>query len=115
MHAPTARLCQSVLSKKQTLAIHPNKTRQAMCLAIPGRIKSIEAPEGAIRKAKVAFGPILKEAWLDMLPEAREGDYVLVHAGVAINLVNEKEAFAAFDYLERYGGLDELLPEQDLC
>ena len=45
-----------------------------------------------------------------MVPKAKEGDYVLVHAGVAINLVNEKEALRAFSYLKKYGGLEELLP-----
>ena len=45
-----------------------------------------------------------------MLPKAKEGDYVLVHAGVAINLVDKKEALRAFTYLEQYGGLDELIP-----
>ena len=45
-----------------------------------------------------------------MTPQAKEGDYVLVHAGVAINLVNEKEALKTFSYLKRYGGLEELLP-----
>ncbi len=84
-----------------------------MCLAIPGRIQSIDSSDGFIRRAKVAFGSIVKEAWLDMLPEAGVGDYVLVHAGVAINLVNAFEAQKAFDFLERYGGLDELLPEQE--
>ncbi|HQU59277.1 MAG: HypC/HybG/HupF family hydrogenase formation chaperone [Phaeodactylibacter sp.] len=86
-----------------------------MCLAIPGRIQSIDSSDAPIRRAKVAFGSILKEAWLDMLPEASVGDYVLVHAGVAINLVNESEAQKAFDYLERYGGLDDLLPEKELA
>lgn len=82
-----------------------------MCLAIPGRIKQILSQNGSIRKAKVAFGQIIKDAYLDMTPTAKVGDYVLVHAGVAINLVNEKEAQKTFKYLEKYGGLDELLPD----
>ena len=47
-----------------------------------------------------------------MIPKAKEGDYVLVHAGVAINLVDEKEALRTFSYLKQYGGLEELLPEK---
>ena len=82
-----------------------------MCLAIPGKIKSIEQTEGLIRRAKVVFGSIIKEAYLDMIPQAKEGDYVLVHAGVAINLVNEEEALRTFVHLEQYGGLEDLLPE----
>ena len=81
-----------------------------MCLAIPGRIKSISTSKELARKAKVAFGSIIKDVYLDMIPKAKEGDYVLVHAGVAINLVDEKEALRTFSYLKRYGGLEELLP-----
>ena len=81
-----------------------------MCLAIPGRIKSITVSEELVRKAKVVFGSIIKDVYLDMTPQAQEGDYVLVHAGVAINLVNEVEALKTFSYLKRYGGLEELLP-----
>lgn len=83
-----------------------------MCLAIPGRIKSISISKKLVRKAKVVFGSIIKDVYLDMLPKAKEGDYVLVHAGVAINLVDEKEALRTFSYLKRYGGLEDLLPEQ---
>ena len=83
-----------------------------MCLAIPGRIKSISISKKLVRKAKVVFGSIIKDVYLDMIPKAKEGDYVLVHAGVAINLVDEKEALRTFSYLKRYGGLEELLPEQ---
>jgi len=81
-----------------------------MCLAIPGRIKSISISKELVRKAKVTFGSIVKDVYLDMTPQAKEGDYVLVHAGVAINLVNETEALKTFSYLKRYGGLEELLP-----
>ena len=83
-----------------------------MCLAIPGQIKSISISKEFVRKAKVVFGSIIKEVYLDMVPKAKEGDYVLVHAGVAINLVDEKEALRTFSYLKRYGGLEELLPEK---
>ena len=76
-----------------------------MCLAIPGKIKSIHSTTELVRKAKVAFGSIIKDVYLDMVPRAKEGDYVLVHAGVAINLVDKKEALRVFSYLERYGGL----------
>lgn len=82
-----------------------------MCLAIPGRIKTINVSEQLVRKAKVVFGNIVKDVYLDMIPQATEGDYVLVHAGVAINLVNEKEALKTLSYLKQYGDLEEeLLP-----
>lgn len=84
-----------------------------MCLAIPGKIKSIELQyNGLVRMAKVSFGGVIKEASLEMVPQAKEGDYVLVHVGVAISIVNEEEAEKIFGYLREAGELDELEPEQ---
>ena len=83
-----------------------------MCLAIPGKIKSIETLyEGTVRMAKVQFGGITKEASLEMVPHAKIGDYVLIHVGVAISVVDEKEAMLTFKYLEEAGELDELNSE----
>jgi len=91
-----------------------------MCLAIPGKIKSIEMQYGGmVRMAKVLFGGITKEASLEMLPDADVDDYVLVHVGVAISKVNEEEAQKTFKYLEEIGELgeledvDEYLPKTD--
>lgn len=81
-----------------------------MCLAIPGKIKSISYEyDGLVRMAKVQFGGITKEASLEMVPAAKEGDYVLVHVGVAIRIVNEEEAMLTFKYLEEIGEIDELI------
>lgn len=81
-----------------------------MCLAIPGRIQTIEDRyDGLVRIAKVQFGSIVKEASLEMLPAAQVGDYVLVHVGVAISLVNEEEAKKSFEYLSQIGEIDELV------
>ncbi|MEO0330182.1 MAG: HypC/HybG/HupF family hydrogenase formation chaperone [Bacteroidota bacterium] len=83
-----------------------------MCLAIPGKIKSIEMQyDGTVRMAQVLFGGITKEATLEMVPHAQEGDYVLVHVGVAISVIDEKEAKETFQYLKEVGELDELNPE----
>ncbi|MEM6297110.1 MAG: HypC/HybG/HupF family hydrogenase formation chaperone [Bacteroidota bacterium] len=80
-----------------------------MCLAVPGKIKSIEIMHnGMVRMAKVSFGGIIKEASLEMLPDAGIDDYVLVHVGVAISKVNEEEAQKTFKYLEEIGELGEL-------
>ena len=80
-----------------------------MCLAVPGKIKSIESQmDGLVRMAKVSFDGILKEASLELVPEAKEGDYVLIHVGIAISLVDEEEAKKTFDYLRQIGDLDEL-------
>lgn len=81
-----------------------------MCLAIPGKIKTIESQfDGMVRMAKVSFGGIIKEASLEMVPHAKEGDYVLVHVGVAISVVDEEEARKTFQYLEQMGEVEEEL------
>ncbi|MFD2935152.1 HypC/HybG/HupF family hydrogenase formation chaperone [Spirosoma flavum] len=86
-----------------------------MCLAIPGKIKSIEYQyNGLIRMARVAFGGIIKEASLDMVPHAKEGDYVLVHVGVAISIVDEEEAEKTFAYLREIGDLDDLVESSQI-
>jgi hydrogenase expression/formation protein HypC len=62
-----------------------------------------------VRMAKVSFGGIVKEASLEMLPAANVGDYVLVHVGIAISIVDEAEAAKSFDYLKEIGEIDELV------
>ena len=76
-----------------------------MCLAIPGKITAItEELDTTFRKGKVSFGGIIKEINLFMVPEAKIGDFVLVHVGVAINIVDEEEAQKTFSYLKQMGG-----------
>lgn len=83
-----------------------------MCLAIPGKIKSISMEyDGKIKMAKISFGGIIKDATLDMVPTAKVDDYVLVHVGVAISIVDEVEANRVFEYLEQMGETDELCPD----
>ena len=85
-----------------------------MCLAIPGKIKSIRTEyDGKIKMAKVSFGGIIKDATLDMVPDAKVDDYVLVHVGVAISIVNEEEAARTFKYLEEMGEIEEELVIKD--
>jgi len=80
-----------------------------MCLAIPGRVKSIEPfKEGVMRMGKVEMGGIVKEINLQLVPDAKEEDYVLVHVGVAISIVDEEEAKASLDFLNQMNELDEL-------
>ncbi len=82
-----------------------------MCLAIPGKLTSISAQlDETFRFGKVSFGGIMKEVNLSMVPEARVGDYVLVHVGVAISVVDELEAQQTFQYLKQMGEVDELEP-----
>jgi hydrogenase expression/formation protein HypC len=78
-----------------------------MCLAIPGKLIAVtDELDQTFRKGKVSFGGITKEINLFMVPEARVGDYVLVHVGVAISTVDEEEAKKTFSYLEQMGEVD---------
>lgn len=80
-----------------------------MCLAIPGLILSIESSQsGTLRVAEVSFAGIVKKASLEMLPEARKGDYVLVHVGVAISIIDEAEAHKVYEFLKDFGELKDL-------
>lgn len=86
-----------------------------MCLAIPGKIESIETiHDGLVKMAKVSFGGILKEASLEMLPDAAIGDYVLVHVGVAISKIDEAEAAKSFEYLKEIGEIEELIEHSQI-
>jgi hydrogenase expression/formation protein HypC len=78
-----------------------------MCLAVPGKILSIEGEDFA-RSARVSFGGIVKEVSLAYVPEAAVGDYAIVHVGFAISLLDEQEALRTFDYLKLMGELAEL-------
>ena len=79
-----------------------------MCLAIPGKIESITGDDPLSRMGKINFGGILKEACLAYVPEARIGDYVIVHVGFALNVVDEEEAQKVFEYLKQMEELGEL-------
>lgn len=82
-----------------------------MCLAIPGKIESItDQLDEIFRIGKVSFGEIRKDINLSLVPEAKIGDYVLVHVGVAISIVDEVEAKRTFDLLLQMGETDELEP-----
>ena len=70
-----------------------------MCLAVPGEIVSIDASDSVTRMGRVSFAGVVKEIALAMVPEAQLGQYVLVHAGVAISIVDEEEAEKIFEYL----------------
>lgn len=80
-----------------------------MCLAVPGKIIHIEEGIDIIhRKGKVNFGGIIKEVSLAYVPEAKLGDYCIVHVGFAISIVDEEEAEKVFAYLKEMDDLQEL-------
>jgi hydrogenase expression/formation protein HypC len=79
-----------------------------MCLAVPGKILSVEGDDPVLRCGRVDFSGIVKRINLAYVPEAKIGDYVLVHVGFAISTVDEEEARQVFEYLQKIGDLAEL-------
>jgi len=79
-----------------------------MCLAVPGKILSIDGTDPIFRTGKVSFGGIQKQINLAYVPEAKVDDYVLVHVGFAISIIDEAEAEEVFGYLREMGELMEL-------
>ena len=73
-----------------------------MCLGIPGEIVSIEEG-GQLRTAKVRFGGATRDVYLDLVPDAQVGDYVIVHVGFALSKIDADEAGNVFDMLRTLG------------
>jgi hydrogenase expression/formation protein HypC len=72
-----------------------------MCLAVPGQILSVRDGDAYMRAGEVRFGGIVKEVNLALVPEALVGDYVVVHAGFAISILDESEAQQVFEYIRQ--------------
>lgn len=70
-----------------------------MCLAVPGKITEIYESKGLLM-GKVDFGGVTREACLAYVPEARVGDYTIIHVGFALNLIDEKEAMETLALLD---------------
>ena len=82
-----------------------------MCLSIPGKLIEITAQLDEIfRTGKVSFDGVVKEVSLTLVPEAKVGDYVMVHVGAAISLVDEEEAKKTFELLKQLDELNDLYP-----
>jgi hydrogenase expression/formation protein HypC len=78
-----------------------------MCLAVPGKIISIDNSNSNLKMAKVNFGGIIKEACIQWLDDVSIGDYVVVHAGFALNKVNEEEAEETISMLNELSDLTD--------
>jgi hydrogenase expression/formation protein HypC len=75
-----------------------------MCLGIPGKI--VETfDSGSLRMARIDYGGVVKEACLAYVPEAKSGDYVLVHAGFALNVLSPEEAEETLKVFRELGEL----------
>ena len=73
-----------------------------MCLAVPGKVLELFESNG-LKMARVQFGGLIREACLETVPHARVGDYVLVHVGFALSVLDEEEAQRTFRLLEQLG------------
>jgi len=78
-----------------------------MCLAVPGKIVSIDESNPDLKMAKINFGGVLKEICIQWLPEVKIGEYVLAHVGFALNKIDEKDAEDTLKILREMGDLNE--------
>lgn len=82
-----------------------------MCLSIPGKLIEVTAQlDETFRVGRVSFDGVIKEVSLTLVPEAKVNDYVLVHVGAAISVVDEEEAKKTFELLKQLGELHDLDP-----
>ena len=84
-----------------------------MCLSIPGKLIEITAQlDETFRNGRVSFDGVVKEVSLTLVPEAKVNDYVMVHVGAAISVVDEEEAKKTFDILKQLDELQDLDPSK---
>jgi hydrogenase expression/formation protein HypC len=76
-----------------------------MCLAVPGKVLEVlESDDPLQRTGRVSFGGTVREVSRAYVPEAKIGDFVTVHVGFALAVVDEEDARLVFDFLEQQGG-----------
>jgi hydrogenase expression/formation protein HypC len=78
-----------------------------MCLAVPGKIIDIYQNNDLLM-GKIDFGGVVREACLAYVPEARVGDYTIIHVGFALNIIDEQEALETLALLEEISRLEPL-------
>ncbi|HXY37029.1 MAG TPA: HypC/HybG/HupF family hydrogenase formation chaperone [Planctomycetaceae bacterium] len=82
-----------------------------MCLAIPGKVVDLYR-EHEVLMGKVDFGGVSKRVCLEYTPAVQPGQYVIVHVGFALQVVDEDEAKQIFTFLEGMNELGELQQQQ---
>jgi hydrogenase expression/formation protein HypC len=75
-----------------------------MCLAVPGKITEIYETNGLLM-GKIDFGGVTREACLAYVPDAKVGDYTIIHVGFALNLIDEKEALETLALIDEIDNL----------
>ncbi|WPF88681.1 HypC/HybG/HupF family hydrogenase formation chaperone [Cyanobacterium aponinum AL20118] len=79
-----------------------------MCLAVPGKVIEITSSDNLLDlKGKISFAGIIKEVCLAYVPEVKINDYVIVHAGFALSIIDEQEAKQTLDDLATIKNFDE--------
>ncbi|MEM6671361.1 MAG: HypC/HybG/HupF family hydrogenase formation chaperone [Planctomycetota bacterium] len=81
-----------------------------MCLAVPGKILEVTGDTPLARRARVSFGGVVKDISLAYVPDAEPGQYVIVHVGLALSVVDEEEAERTLKEFEA-AGFGDLAPE----
>ncbi len=79
-----------------------------MCLAVPGKIVSIDESNPELKMAKVNFGGVIKDICIQWLDDVQVGDYVLAHVGFALNKIDQKDAEETLEILKQMGDLGNL-------
>jgi hydrogenase expression/formation protein HypC len=77
-----------------------------MCLAVPGKVISIDQSDPELKMAKVDFSGVIKDISVLWLPEVKVGDYILAHVGMALNTIDEEDAEETLRLLRELGELD---------
>lgn len=77
-----------------------------MCLAVPGKIEEIREDDG-LKTGRVNFGGVVKKICLDYVPEAKVGDYVIVHVGFALSIIDAETAELTLADFRAMGAFDE--------
>ncbi|WP_428355349.1 HypC/HybG/HupF family hydrogenase formation chaperone [Methyloprofundus sp.] len=80
-----------------------------MCLAVPGKIISISDDEPLSRTGRIDFSGVTKEVSLAYLPEALINDYVIVHAGFALSIIDQHEAAESLKLFQELDSFEALL------
>ncbi len=77
-----------------------------MCLAVPGKILSIDLSNPDLKMARVQFGEAIREICIQWLEDVEIGDYIMAHVGTALSKIEEADALFTLDALRKMGELE---------
>ena len=85
-----------------------------MCLAIPGKIISVNNNDSGLKMAKVNFAGVKKDICVEWLSEPKVGEYVLVHVGFALSKIDQQDAEETLDILRQMGDIPDSEQSEDV-